>query len=52
MYVYHMHARCPQRSEEGIRFPKTQVTDGLSASAWVLGTEPGTYARAANAPEH
>ena len=26
MYVYHMHAWCPQRPEEGIRFPGTGVT--------------------------
>lgn len=26
--VYHMHAWCPQRSEEGIRSPGTEVMDG------------------------
>ena len=29
MYVYHMPAWCPQRSEEGFRCPENGVTDGF-----------------------
>jgi hypothetical protein len=28
MYGHHMHARCPQRSEECVRSPKTRGTEG------------------------
>jgi hypothetical protein len=30
MSVHHVNAWCPRRSEEGVRFPGTQVTDGVS----------------------
>lgn len=37
MYVYHIHARCPQRSEEGIDSPGSGVMDGckISYGCWV-----------------
>lgn len=28
VYVHHTSALCPQRSEEGIRFPEIGITDG------------------------
>lgn len=36
--VYHMHAWCPQRSEEGIRSPGTGVPDNceLPCGCWDL----------------
>ena len=41
MSVYYFHARCPQGSEEGTGSPGTRVTDGLWATMWMLGIEPG-----------
>lgn len=44
MSVYHVHAWCPQRPEEVIRFPGTEVMDGWDPMR-VFGTEPGSSER-------
>lgn len=36
MYVHHMHAWCPRKSDEGMGSLGTEVR----AAVWVLGTEP------------
>ncbi|EDL84076.1 rCG58865 [Rattus norvegicus] len=36
MYVHHVHAWHPQRSEKGIKCPGTGVIDGCDPSAAVL----------------
>jgi hypothetical protein len=48
--VHHISAWCPQRSEEGVGFPGTRVTDSCkTVLVQVLGIEPGSSARATNA---
>lgn len=44
--VHHMHAWCPWRPEQAVRFPWTRVTDGWML-LWVLGIEPRSCRRAA-----
>lgn len=36
MSMYHMHAWCPWKAEEGVGFPGTGVTDGceLPSECW------------------
>lgn len=41
--------RSPWKSEEGIKFPGTGVTEGCEISVWALETEPGSSARTAKA---
>ena len=42
MYVYYVHAWCPQRPEEGTRAPGTGVKDGcvLPCGYWELDLHP------------
>jgi hypothetical protein len=44
-----VHAWCPQRLEEGVGSIGSAVKDGLWTTMWVLGTKPGSSARAAGA---
>lgn len=51
--VYHVCARCLQRSQEEIRCPGTGVMNGYELGCgWMLRIESGTSARATNAPCH
>jgi len=52
MCAHHLSAWCPLRSEEGIGSPGTGVIGGREPSMWVLGTEPGSSARATSTPNH
>lgn len=50
MYFYAPHRCSAQRGQEkknDIRFPGAGVTDRLLATVWLLGIEPGSFARAA-----
>lgn len=44
--------RCPQSSEEDVRFPGTGVIGGVNCLKWVLGAEPRSSVTAASAPNH
>jgi hypothetical protein len=47
------HTWCICKSEEGIRFPAIGVIDGyMPATTYVLGTEPGSFARATSDLDH
>lgn len=41
MYVYHVHALCSWRSEEGARSPRTVVTDGCEPLCGFWEMNPG-----------
>ena len=49
LFVYHMYAWCPQRSDEGARFPGAGEGNGCEPTMWVLGTKPWSSARATSA---
>lgn len=48
MYVYHVPAWYPQKSDEAIRSMKLEL-GLLYAMIWILGTEPESSARATRA---
>ena len=48
MYVHHVHAWCPKRSEEDPGSPET----GVTGSCKELGIKPRSSARAASALNH
>lgn len=40
--VHHVGAWCLQRSEEDVRSPGNEVTDGCEPPMWMLGIKPGS----------
>lgn len=44
MYVYHMHAWCPQTSQESIGFPRVDITVGV-VGRWTVHRQPGLQLR-------
>lgn len=48
MFVHHMCTYCPQRPEQGLRFPRTRARQ-LWAVTCMLGTEPRLSGEAASA---
>lgn len=43
--MYHMHAWCVRRSEEGVRSPGIGIRDGCGLPCGYWETKPGPFAR-------